>query len=327
MPILIAGGVAELFTVVALLLLVYAATTLLVKPLVILLGAVPVVGSQIADALRKGAQMISDWALSWAKTSSDVLVSLVNAPVKWLGDVWRELIATFNGIVANINWLLGLIMAAGAVATVLAVRLGQVTLSLTSQLVALAASVWGTAVAAARAVIAPIEHSLRTLIAATAAAAAVAAANARTFAQGLVNAAQALAAGQLAKAVATLLATMHAIAATDAQAIQGVKADVDKLGALVNPLAAAGLLTLVPALVRELDMLRKECIDPTCSVITPQLPTLNALFDISTLLIVGGLVGEAVADPEGAARTTAGAVSTVERGAAELVGAFAGIRV
>ena len=95
----------------------------------------------------------------------------------------------------------------------------------------------------------------------------------------------------------------------------------------MRPIAAAGLLTLVPAIAAELEALRRGCIDPTCSVVSPQIPTLTALMDIGTLLIVGGLVAEAVHDPAGAARGAASTAQGVHAAASMLVGEFAGIRV
>lgn len=325
MPIVIAGGMAEVISALALLLLVWAAATLLVRPLAIVLSNVPFVGGQIANALYQGAQVISDWALGWARVGVAAMVAVVSVPVRWAESVVVQAVAIADGIVSNIAWLLGLLSQLTARVAAVALSVGSLTLHLVASIAAVVATIPVVAARVARAIVAAEAAALRSLIAAAVRAGQLAADNALRLARAAVAAAEAVAAGNLARAVATMTAALHAVAVQDAQAIGRVEAEATKALNLVAPLVAANVLGQVLTIEREIDTLRRECIDPTCSVIGPQLPVLTELMDLATLLIVGAAVGEAVANPQGAAQAAAGIAAEVHAGASELLGAFAGV--
>lgn len=76
----------------------------------------------------------------------------------------------------------------------------------------------------------------------------------------------------------------------------------DVIGEVAAGTTVVGLITTVAT---ELDTLRRECVDPTCSFLGPQLPVLDALSSAAALAVFAAFVGAAVADPGG----TAGVVS------------------
>ncbi len=114
------------------------------------------------------------------------------------------------------------------------------------------------------------------------------------------------------------------------KAIDGLRMDVlgriGELWKVLTPIIALALPVVIPQVLERITKV-EECTDPMCSVVTPTLPTLNALMDLGLLLAVGAVVGEAVRDPEGAAEATAGVVGGVVGIADGLLAEFAGIQV
>src|SRR4051812_45929581 len=106
---------ASVFVGVAVMLLAWAVTTLLQRPLVYLLERVPVVGYSISQAVGNAIGAVIDWALGWAKAAVDPLVQLVLIPITAIGNFVAQVASTFETI-------------QGAIARVAAVAAGQVGL-------------------------------------------------------------------------------------------------------------------------------------------------------------------------------------------------------
>ena len=327
LPLVLAAGLPEIFAAVALLLIAWALGILLVKPVAFLLGKIPVVGGQIANALGTGAADVTDWALTWAKHGIDAFVQVVSAPVVALVGFVTELVAT---VFATASRLLDLF---AQVATVTAWAGAQLR-ALWAQLTTLSHSVAtgllavpGIARSIAAALVSAAVTTLRQAIAAVSAALSAGLAAERAALQAAQgNAAKALAAqaAVLAAAIAAGDAAVHRAVAADVRAVQG---EVTQLGNLVRPIVASGVVATAAATAAELELLRRTCIEPSCSVISPQLPVLQALMDGTLLVLLGVAVEEAIRDPEGAAKATAGLASTIHRDAAGLFGLVAGVKL
>src|SRR5206468_12366075 len=100
MPIFFATPMAPVFVAVAVMLLAWAVTTLLQRPLVFLLQNIPVVGYSIAAAVGNAIGSVIEWALSWAKAAVAPLVELVAVPVQAVADFVLSLASTAE-VIAN----------------------------------------------------------------------------------------------------------------------------------------------------------------------------------------------------------------------------------
>lgn len=281
----------------------------------------------VLTAIVNGAANVLAWAFAWAKIAVDPLVQLVWVPVhailSWAGQVVGSL-ENIASLVATLPAKIGDVTA-WATATFRTIIAHLATVAL--QVAAVAASVPGIAHAVAAALVATAVANLTAAIAAArAAAAAAVSALALTLARdvGSLSARITALGASLSAVIAADVTRLEGVIATDVRGLQG---ELGQLHSLVDPLVAAGLLVAVPAIEAEIETLNRECIQPTCSVITPQLPWLNAFADLATLGVVGALVGEAITHPTEAAAEVAGLVGGVQGAAAELVGAFAGVQL
>lgn len=327
MPLVVLAPLDVVIAALGLLLVLWAWNTFLVKPIAWALSQVPVIGRQMADALTSSAAVVYAWAHALAIVGVDAIVQVVSAPFHQVGVFFGELVVTVETAGAKIVALVATTVNLGALVRSVGNALGNGLATLSQRIVALGQSVAGTAAAVFHTLIAPVETALRAAIAAAVAGLSAAIAAERALIAQAHGDLLKLIEGQVGVLTAALAATAATLRREWATDLAPVTAELDQLGRLVRPIAAAGLLTIVPALVQELEQLRRTCIDPMCSVTTPQIPTLTLLADLATLGIVGGLAAEAVRDPEGTAKITAGAIGAIHSLAASLVADFSGLTV
>lgn len=326
MPVLLAAGAADVVAALAVLLVVWAASILLVKPLVFLLSNLPVIGTNIATNLQRGADAVVTWAADWAKGACGAVVQIISVPVTWVGQIISDVVDFGGDVVGNILKLVGQVATlAGQVVHNAAYAVGQL-IALGAKIVAVAATIPGIAADVARTVVAAAEKALRASIAAVSAALSAAIAAEQALIASVKGNLIALIAGQVAvvtAALATAIATLRAEWATD---LKPIEAQLGQLGQVLAPVLALDLAFTIPQILTQIKTMKLECVDPLCGVLGPLLGGISALGDVATLAIVGGVVGEAVANPVGTARTTASVVGEVESLAGDLFGLFTGAR-
>lgn len=324
MPVVLAVPLADVIAAVCILLLVWGASILLVKPLVMLLSWIPVVGQFMADRLTNLVDGVVSWATDWAKTAVGAFVQLIAVPVGAIIGAVSNIVATIEAAGAAI-----IALVAGAVTFTARIALAfRLIASNVAQLVASIAAGVAHAIAVAASAAATLVNAAR--VALTAAIAAVHAALTAAIAAetALINAVKgnllAFIAGQVAVITAAWTAAITAVRTTVATDVKGIEAEIAHVNALVLPLVAAAVIPRIIALEQTTTREFTQCLDPMCNVIGPTLAGLSALADIATLLAVGGLVGEAIADPEGTAKGVASVIGGIESAANGLFGAFTG---
>lgn len=325
MPVVLVAALPELFPAIALLLLAWAALILLRKPLVELLSRIPAIGGQVAQAVGDGISSVVNWALGWAATALYALVQLVYVPVRSVNAALSAGVTALEAIASFLAAIPGAVNAVYAWATprlaVLAADAAHLASRITSALAtaataarAIATELVAAAVALLRGELALAVSHLEAALAAAVGAAATATAQ---LAARLTATEAALSAAITAEAT-----NLRGIIGQD---VAGLQAEVGQVGALVAPLAAAGLIARMATLEATVATTIEECVTPTCSVIGPQVGTLQALSTLAILGVVGGLVAEAVRDPQGTAHLVAAGVGDVHDAAAGLAEAFLGV--
>src|SRR5437868_6887366 len=79
---LIIGSLPEILVGAAVLLLVFALGVLLEKPLVAVLGAIPVIGKAAADGVSNGLAWVQRWVAGWAGGMVWPIIQVIIAPVQ-----------------------------------------------------------------------------------------------------------------------------------------------------------------------------------------------------------------------------------------------------
>jgi len=347
-PVAIAASLPTIWPAIAVLLLAFAAWVIIHRPLVALLSGLPLVGGAVARVVGDGIAALIRWALDWAASAVRPLVELVAAPVTWLDQVLGWAVAAAEALE----------VALGAVAERAAARINALWSSLSSLassvgslrslldgtrswLASVAATVAtittttiptaiSTAVAQAKTIAANLDAALRSdllgRIAATAAAASTALTSAVATLSSRITAVQGWASSAIAAAVATALGAVQTLRRDHDAALGRQAADIARLTTALAPLLALQLARVVPQTIGRLDTLERDCIRPTCSVLSPQLRDLEALLDGTTLTLVLGLVGAAVANPIGTGRAVAGEAGELRTIATTVVGPTIGLR-
>ncbi len=324
MPAILAAVPVEVFASIALLLLLYALDLILVKPLTWLFERIPVVGPTIANNLANGIGAVIDTVKSWAKVGLDAMVQVVAVPVTWMANLLVNAVALVEGIVSNLQTLFGiaqgLAQAASNAVSLLLAQIGTVA----GHLAAFIASIPGTVADIARTLIAAAIEGVRQAIAAVQAALTAAIAAERALVASVKGDLLAFITGQLGVVTASLTALVGSLGQQLAHDVQAIDGEFSQVWSKVDPLQ--GLLPLAASvpILAELVNIAEDCIIPQCNLIGPTLPILSSLGDLATLAVVGGLVGEAVANPETAARDTAAAIADVEGFARDLFNLFTG---
>lgn len=323
MPLLVfAPELLDVFLCIALLLVAWAILPLLQRPLEGIFRQVPIIGDQLVQAFDRGAAAVQAQAAAWAKSGTDALVQTIYVPLVRLSEfiasttIALETTATFLGTLpgrlSDIAYQAAYqaVVLAGRILTV-STDLANLVASLPGTITTLASELIARAVAVVNASIHTVETALGAGLAAASAAL-----------SGAVSALQAQLAAvelHLSTVIAQESTAIRGVIDTDVRAIQG---ELGQINAKVDPLVAAGLLTLVPALAQELTTTIEECVTPTCDVINPQLGMLQAFLNIGTIALVGAFVGEAIANPEAAAAEVVSIVQPLASAGESLIGAF-----
>lgn len=349
LPLILGVSLAEWVAAFVIMILLWASSELLVKPLTIILSRLPVIGGAVADAVRQGGSVVVDWAAGWIKTAGGPMVEVLAAPVARFVDVILNLVTTVETIVGHfdviVSWAWGRIQDVANFADTIWARVGALGVSLAASAARLASLsaevagiVAGTIPRAIAAVLAQAETTARYLVdltavvlsaaihtaLATALAAVAAESAALTAARGdLLK----LIAGQGAVLTAAIAAAVATVRAEVGVQVRTLERDIADLHVAVDPLAAAGVLTLISTLTTELDTMRRECVDPVCNVLTPSLGALSGLAEMGTLLAVLELAGAAIRDPQGTADDVAGGVAAVHGLVRDVAGPVLGVAV
>lgn len=304
--VVILGVALDLVDCLVLLMVAYFAALMLVKPLTALLGAIPVIGSQIAKALNDGANAFMTWAQDNWKNAYAVIVAVVSAPVKALTD-------TLNLITDVAELLLSqavaIIQTAAKLANQVALGLKNIAgdigdivaraTALAATVAAITSKVVPGAIAALRSVVAAWVDELR-----------------KAIAQAIDTAHV-----ELGHAIDGVNASIHnldqALRHAISQAIDGVQSwvndrlrpiekDIGDLGQVVWALPAVASIVATIEAVKTIEVTIDECVVPTCEGLSPSFDILGALANGVMLAAVMELAGQAISDPEAAADTLGG---------------------
>ena len=328
MPLLLASPMGAVIVGLALMLLVWAIQTLLVRPLVQLLEHVPLVGGTISSAIGDIVGTVISWATDWAAKAVGPLVELVAVPVRALVDFVGMLVQAVEA--AGETAIRALSWAAGQVGT-LADRIA----SLLAQVTGLAGAIGAvrTVIAAIQAAIANITaHVIPNAISAVRAWAtslvATAVATARAALESLISAARAYAKALVAEATrafdAALAALRTALLAAVAVAVKPLEGAIGQLGRMLEETVGAilarlailekllpllGLVPLVGAIPLAIESYwrtKRECVDPTCDLLGDLLGGLGAAGELLGGSVLIALVEESIRDPQGTANEVQG---------------------
>jgi hypothetical protein len=323
MPVLVLVPLADVFLAAAVMLLVWAVGTLLIKPLAMLLSNLPVIGEEIARRLLNGIGIVTDWATSWARTAVSALVAVVQVPFQVIGNFVAMVGSLADTIAAALAQIAA--VAAGEVGQVadalhsLGVRVNGLAASLASALTGLA----GVVADVARIVAHTIPEAIQALRTALIDFVHASVAAAETVLRAAIAAAETVLRAAIAAAVAPLAFLISLvpaqIAAAIAVAVQPLTLGLENLGqwardAVGGILGRLGilekllpLLLLVPLVgtiiqtVEQFWRTKTQCVDPACNLLGD---LLNGLGDVGELLtgsVLLALVAEAINNPAGAA--------------------------
>lgn len=348
MPTVVAFALPELWVAIALLLLLWAIIFIFQKPIAAVLGLIPAIGGQLADAFSRGIGVVVSWAANWAATAVKPLVELISAPVLWLVAVLSGIVLTAEALESAIadtatmaaqafdlviNRLFALISQVATIA-------GQVANLVTHVAHVAAQLAWVIATGLPGAIDKAVTDAIRAaraLVAAVVDPLARALDALRAWAQSQVahldlgiQAVRDWATGAIAAAVAVAVRPIALGLDGLGHALDGLRVEVNgKIGTILGllaPLLALDLVRVVPRVIEDVTTMRRECVDPTCSVIGPQVATLQSLLNGVEVGLFLAFLAEAVHDPAGTARAVAGEAAALESFAGDLAGA-AGLHI
>ena len=314
MPVVVViGGVAiDVVTALAVLIAAYAASIILIKPLTWLLGQIPVIGQNIANALANGAAAFQSWAQLNAKNAVGALVGIVSAPVYWLQTVIGQAVTTAEAIVGQV---VSIVQRAEQLGRLLALSVGNLSRMIgdtAARITAVAGSIAGIASRVASAAVAVLEARVAAWLDGIR----------LTIAQAIDRAHVEL--GHAIDGVnlrigQTELGLLHAIdtAVAGVQSwvdvrLRPIEADVAGVKGVVDALPTVATIVGTITAVQVIERIVEDCVKPTCSGIGPSLDVLNALADGTALAAMLALVAESRRDPDGTARLVIGTAQGVE---------------
>lgn len=350
MPVV--AGLAPLAGVViaaAVMLMVWAASIILLEPIKFLLRQLPFIGSEIAKAV--GA--LGDWV---ANAAADQLQRQVQGFTDLVDFVTGTIQGVLDAITDGIEILFGAIhglqlMMQGIQrlaqqslndlsrdvdrairdATRGLTRIAAVAADLASALANAIPRMIDQAVAGVRSWVRGIERDLQRLI------------------DDAVGALRATIVGMIASQLAGIRSWVSSLITQTQQALQGVERqlwdgvrtlehelghrldglarDLEGLQRQIGVIPLIGLVPWIQTIADTLTKVTTECVRPSCNYLGPQLDALNAVQDAATLAIVAGLVAAAVSDPEGAARNLDHVLSGADDLARDVFRSTTGVRV
>lgn len=340
MPILLAAPFSQVFFAIALLLLAWAITVLIQKPLVFLLEHVPVIGGSIASAVSDVIGNVIHWATDWAGKAVQPFVALVAVPINALLDLVSSLSALADTIqtalarvasvaagevgrvadriasaVAQLGSLVNLVAAARTAIATLFDRLGTlVTVTLPGAIAAARAAILATV----GHLLDALETELRAVIAGVRTWALAAIAAALTPLQAALEALRGWVSAMVAAVVNPIAAELDQLGRALGDAIGGILARLAILEKLLPLLALIPLVGIIPRVIDDFLRTKRECVDPTCSLLGDLLGGLGPVGELLSGSVLIFLVSQAIEDPDGTAQEVAG-WSDELRGGASLV--------
>jgi hypothetical protein len=314
--VVLAVPLAEWVIPVAIMLLLYAVSFLLVKPLTWALQQIPVIGGQAAGAVANMGATVVGWARGWLDSASSPMLQVAQAVI---GNVYNLL----GSVVQGVEW----VVASLASLTVLVVETPARILGAQQAAEAYAAQLAAQVVTTAAHDMATAETKAAALVTG-AAAAATAYTNAKVAeAERLARqeAAQALTVAQadVAKVDAAAAAAVRALETTWAPQIKDIQGELGSLAGTLAGLGVGSLAVELTQLVTRVATVEENVCPGLCDAVKPQLSTLQGLADVGLMLAVFGLAAEAMRDPSGTAglvNAAAGELHTLGHDVGSLVG-------
>jgi len=314
--VVLAIPLAEWVIPLAIMLLLYAVSILLVKPLTWALQQIPVIGSQAAGAVSSMGATVVGWARSWIDAAAGPVLRIGQAVI---GNVYNFL----GSVVQGVEW----VVASLASLTVMVVELP-------ARIVGAQAAAEAYAAQLAAHALGVIAHDMATAELKAAALVTGAAAAATAYTDAKVSeaerlaqreAAQALSMAQadVAKADAAAAAAVRALETTWAPQIRTIEGELGSLAGTLAGLGVGSLAVELTQLVTRVATVEENVCPGLCDAVKPQLSTLQGLADVGLMLAVFGLAGEAIRDPGGTARLVnqaAGTLHTLGHDVGSLVG-------
>ena len=330
--------------IAALLLMANATKGAFVKPVADLLSAIPVIGGQLADVVSQGwdgvvaglQQNLNDavglltGTLDLVHGAYQLVLNGVTGTAEWLGYWTGQAIGGLGDLGNQLGSQIASILAAAVKAGQDALKALQQVGTLFNQVQTLVQTGIQDLIDASlqqfqatvndliKAALVPVHaaiHSVRLLV--------------HQF-HSVEVAARTAADAQLGQAIdntrAQLNTRIHGVegdvAALDTRtgSIEGEIGDI--LGEIGTIAAGTTLVGLITQVATKVTTMERECVDPTCSFLGPQLDLLNALADVETLALVAAMVASAVQAPGAAGRDGAGQVASL---APTFLGMFNGI--
>lgn len=321
---------------------------LIARPLANLLGGIPVVGGAIADALISGAQIIqksAEDALASAFGGLTDVIDLASGMIQaWIDN------AT-DGIVWAVNNAVLLLRSVGSVWDYLQARVADLTDAIAA-VVKDAAKALDRAVAVAADLARALAKAIPDLIAKAVAAtrdwavgrlsdlqkalqAVVAAVEAGVLAKlGLERAARV--AGDAAVADATqrwlddlareLGADVDTLRRQVGQAIDGLDIDIGDLWKVIGAVGTGTIVGMITKVATDVTTMYRQCVQPGCDYLGPQLDSLNGIGSAVTLGAVVAWIAHAAQHPQAAAGETLDVWGGALDEALSIFGAATGVR-
>lgn len=335
--------------VVILLVLVFAAGVFLEKPLVYLLGKVPVVGGTIADLVGRGigglVSLAQSWAAAAAKPFLDFVMSLVSGMTAAYTTAIAGTEAAMDAIKSVQNATADAIGRRIAAEASLAGRIGNIFYTLGGATLALLAAKLGidvlrsTTIPHAQAA-ATANANAYTVTRVSAESAARTQAVAAARAELLVKIAAVQAADQAA--VKSLSTTLAGYRATTEVRIRGIEEGLRDLSDVRVPAIESELTTIrdvtIPKVIADeraatatltatVETIAADvaCLNPLCA--SGYSGLVNQLLQGAELLALLELVGAAVRDPDGTARMVSGVAQGVAQDASALLSPVMGVQL
>lgn len=341
MPALAAlAAMPEVIVGIAVLLLIWATFYAFQKPIAGLLSQLPLVGGYVAGTVSNAIGGLVDWGIGVADSTIGAAIALVTYPVTALLDLAYGAASALEAVEAQIGRLSAAVGASFgtvwprllSVESTAVNALGKAVtgLAIASGAAALAQTLQSTTIPQARSDAVSTAHTYTN----------TAVGNERTYRRE-ADAAEATArAGAVAAEAhyrqlvdANLAGDIAAETTARAQALEAqwgrtgvlvdgkvgpVASDVGDILTALGPLTITGLISRVVTLETDVTDTFRDCVNPTCEALGSGLDGVSSLTGVLALGALAGLVGAAIADPDGTAREVAGWRGVLTPGASAL---------
>lgn len=312
----LAVPLAEWIIPVAIMLLLYAVSFLLVKPLTWALQQIPVIGGAAAAPVASMGATVVGWAKGWLDSAAGGMLSVAQAVI---GNAYNFL----GSVVQGIEW----VVASLASLTVLVVETPARILGAQQAAEAYAAQLAAQMVTTAAHDLATAELKAASLVTGAAATAAAytdaKVAQAVSIAEHAAAVALSSAEADVVQAETAAATAVRSLETTWAPQIRTLQGDVGTLTGDLSQLLPLALPLVIPGLLTAVKALEKDVVDCCGTPSTPPTGGLGSLLTAAELALVFGLVGGAIADPRDTARAVqagAGGLVSLGKGAAGIVG-------